>query len=62
MNLNEKRKHLELSRITLGKYEQEFRIEELKEEIKRIEANLVIQNEAINKLTSQLNNKDVKDV
>jgi Asp-tRNA(Asn)/Glu-tRNA(Gln) amidotransferase C subunit len=62
MNLNDKRKLLELSRITLSKHEQEFRIEELKEEIKRIETNLKIQIDAIEKLTNQINNKDVKDV
>lgn len=59
MSLNDKRKLLELSRITLSKQEQEFRIEELLEEINRIKENLKIQTIAIEKLNNEIKNKDV---
>lgn len=59
MSLNDKRKLLELSRITLSKQEQEFRIEELLEEINRIKENLKIQTLAIEKLNNEIKNKDV---
>lgn len=62
MSLQDKRKQLELSRITLSKQEQEFRIEELLEEINRITENVKIQTIAIEKLNNEIKNKDVKNV
>lgn len=38
-----KRKKLELSRVTLAKLELEFKIEERKEEIKKLESMIAIQ-------------------
>lgn len=62
MSLNDKRKLLELSRITLSKDEQEFRVEELLEEIKRIKDNIKIQTLAIEKINNEIKNKDVTNV
>lgn len=54
MTLDQKRKQLELQRVTLGKQELEFKIEEMKEEIKRLESHIEIQNQTINKITLEI--------
>lgn len=60
MNLENKRRQLELSRVSLAKEEMLFKIEEMKEEIKRLEGFVVIQEEKIKSLNSEINNKEVK--
>ncbi len=53
MSLVNKRKQLELSRVTLAKEEMLFKIEEMKEEIKRLEGFVVIQDEKIKSLKQE---------
>lgn len=60
MNLENKRRQLELSRVSLAKEEMLFKIEEMKEEIKRLDGFVVIQEEKIKSLNSEINNKEVK--
>lgn len=54
MSLDIKRKQLELSRVTLAKEEMQFKIEEMKEEIKRLEGFVTIQDEKIKSLTKEI--------
>lgn len=54
MSLTSKRKQLELSRVTLAKEEMMFKIEEMKEEIKRLEGFVVIQDEKIKSLKQEI--------
>ncbi len=54
MSLNSKRKNLELSRVTLAKEEMLFKIEEMKEEIKRLEGFIVVQDEKIKSLKQEI--------
>lgn len=54
MSLVNKRKQLELSRVTLAKEEMMFKIEEMKEEIKRLEGFVVIQDEKIKSLKQEI--------
>lgn len=54
MTLEAKRKHLELSRVTLAKEEMQFKIEEMKEEIKRLEGYVITQDDKIESLTKEI--------
>jgi len=54
MSLEIKRKQLELSRVILAREEMEFKIEEMKEEIKRLEGFVVIQEEKIKTLKQEI--------
>lgn len=54
MSLNSKRKYLELSRVTLAKEEMLFKIDEMKEEIKRLEGFIFVQDEKIKSLKQEI--------
>lgn len=54
MSLELKRKKLELSRVSQAKEEQAFKIEELLDQIERLKAHMKIQEEAIQKIRSEL--------
>ena len=54
MNIDLKRKELELERVKLGKLEMQFRIEERTQEIMRLEENIKIQEEALVKLQAEI--------
>lgn len=54
MNLELKRKELELSRVELARQEQEFKIEERMEEIKRLQSMVTIQETKENELKAEI--------
>lgn len=54
MSIDLKRKKLELSRVQLAREEQELKIEERMEEIKRIEALIEIQKKKEDELTAEI--------
>lgn len=56
MNIDVKRKRLELSRVELARQEQEFKIEERMEEIARIKAAIEIQKKKEAELKAEIEN------
>lgn len=54
MSIDLKRKKLELSRVQLAREEQELKIEERMEEIKRIESLIEIQKKKEDELTAEI--------
>ena len=54
MNIDLKRKNLELERIKLGKLEMEFRIEERMQEVERLRENIKIQEDALAKIKAEI--------
>lgn len=55
MSIEKKKKELELLRVQAAKFEMELKIEERKEEISRLEANIKIQQEAEIRIQKELN-------
>lgn len=60
MSLDIKRKKLELSRVEVARQEQEFKIEERMEEIKRLEAMIDIQKAKEKELKAELSALTIK--
>lgn len=56
MNLDEKRKRLELMRVQTAKEELKFKVEERLDEIKRLESHIKIQEEAEARILKELEN------
>lgn len=54
MSIELKRKELEIERVKLGKMELEFRIDERNQEIERLEENIKIQDETLEKLQAEI--------
>jgi len=54
MSLENKKKQLMIKRAETAKFELELKIEERKEDIKRIEEHIKLQDEIIEKLTKEL--------
>lgn len=56
MNLEQKRKKLELARVQMARSELEFKVEEKMEEIKRLQDNIKIQETKELELMEEINN------
>lgn len=56
MNLEQKRKKLELARVQMARSELEFKVEEKMEEIKRLQDNIKIQENKELELMEEINN------
>lgn len=54
MSIELKRKKLELSRVELARQEQEFKIEERMEEINRLKATIMLQENKENELRAEI--------
>ena len=54
MNLETKKKELELAKVTCAKQEMEFKILERLEDIKRLEESIEVQNKRIEELKQEL--------
>jgi len=54
MNLERKKKELELAKVTCGKQEMELKILEREEDIKRLKENIKVQEQRIEELQCEL--------
>lgn len=54
MSLELKKKEMEIKRVVLAKEEMELRIEERKDEIRRLEENMRIQDDAVVRISAEI--------